>query len=175
MNNSNNSNNSKKYDLICHFDGSCNPNPGGVMGYGFYILEDGVVIHSDSKIINERTVEMIIKIYLKYNSVLFDDDYKFLNESMFKNGTNNKAEYISLINLLLYLKKNKLENKSILICGDSRLVINQVLGTYNINDYNLRILNAVAYKLFKSFKDIKLQWVSGDSNGYADFLSKKSL
>jgi ribonuclease HI len=80
--------------------------------------------------------------------------------------TNNVAEYCGLIiGLKLALEKGYTE---IMVEGDSKLVIEQVFGTWKCNHHNMIPLCDEAKKLKKLFKTINGKWIPREKNGEAD-------
>jgi ribonuclease HI len=77
-------------------------------------------------------------------------------------GTNNEAEYFALIERLQHAIN--LGWKDVCIQGDSRLVIDQVAGSWSINADNLKKLNAEAKELIKRFTSVKLEWIERERN-----------
>jgi ribonuclease HI len=104
-------------------------------------------------------------VILKNNKIIAEKSRKL------ENTTNNKAEYKGLI---LGLKKAiKLNIKTILIQGDSKLVINQVSNLWKIKNEGLKPLHAKTQELLKNFDNYKLEWIPRDKNTIADRLSKE--
>jgi ribonuclease HI len=80
--------------------------------------------------------------------------------------SNNIAEYQALILLLRHLverEKNDGPRKGFLICGDSELVIRQMLGKYRVKKPHLVALHAEAMQL-SSRLDVEFSWVPRDRN-----------
>lgn len=126
------------------FDGSCRNNPGGPGGYG-------VVIKKDGRIIDELV-----------GSLQNMDDM-----------TNNKTEYIALIIGLKYIKKNY-PDESVICKGDSKLVINQMIGDSSVKGSGLFHLWKRASKVANKM-NISFEWVKRDKNGRADELSRRKI
>ena len=84
-------------------------------------------------------------------------------------GTNNKAEYLALIDLLKELKR--FPDVRVRIHGDSQLVVNQVKGEWNCKAKYLQPLCNQAQQLMKS--NYELVWVPRGQNTEADQLSKR--
>ena len=85
-------------------------------------------------------------------------------------GTNNEAEYLSLIELC-----DKLENlgvKKINIYGDSQLVVNQVNGLWQARDKRMQGFKSNVLKLLSSVPDWTLQHVRRGMNMEADSLTR---
>ena len=71
----------------------------------------------------------------------------------FYNGikTNNEAEYIAVISALDRLIKEEKESFPIIIHSDSKLIINQLIGSYKVKDLKLMELRNKALTLSKQF------------------------
>lgn len=87
-------------------------------------------------------------------------------------GTNNEAEYLSLILLLKMAKKAGI--KELECYGDSKLIINQVNGVFKVSD-KFRPYHSEVLSLSNSFESISFNWVKRDLNTRADALSKAGL
>ncbi len=77
------------------------------------------------------------------------------------NVTNNQAEYLTLIRALEWLDTSLAGNRTgstILINGDSKLVLNQVQGLWKINAEPLRPLAQRVRDLLKGYKSSSLVW-----------------
>ena len=86
--------------------------------------------------------------------------------------TNNEVEYEVLLKGLELAKS--LEAKSILVQGDSQLVISQVNGTYKAKEERMRkYLNKVK-RLIKKFKEASFIQVPREENMEADALAKEA-
>jgi ribonuclease HI len=92
-------------------------------------------------------------------------DYFFVGEK----ATNNHAEYAGLI--LGLQQAVKMNIKSIVVEGDSMLIINQMQGKYKCNSSNLIELYEEAIKLTKNFEDIYFKHIYRNENKRADQLS----
>jgi ribonuclease HI len=91
-------------------------------------------------------------------------EYKFLGTQ-----TNNVAEYSGLI---LGLKNlSKYSDKTIKVHGDSKLVIEQMNGKWQVKAENLKPLNKEAKELIKGFKNIKFIHIDRSLNSKADSLA----
>jgi ribonuclease HI len=86
-------------------------------------------------------------------------------------GTNNEAEYSSLISLLEYIITEKLGD--IIIYGDSNLIVNQVRGDWAVKSVNLQKYHKKASKLYNVVCNCNLNWIPREENKKADELSKK--
>lgn len=95
--------------------------------------------------------------------------HKFIGEK----STNNQAEYSGLI--IGLNKAIELNIKSLLVNGDSLLVINQMSGTYKCNSENLLPFYNLAKELSKNFDTIKFQHIYRIFNKRADDLSNIAI
>ena len=94
--------------------------------------------------------------------------------------TNNEAEYSGLILGLEHLVgTTKGRKMSIVVHGDSKLVIEQMSGNWKINAENLRSLNVIAQELVQTLKNngltVEFKWIPREKNKEADALSNESL
>ena len=145
--------------IECYFDGCCEPtNPGGTAAFGAVIFKDGERIWDCSRIFRPIPGRE-------------------------KETSNNVAEYSGFIAILEYLIEHGLQRESILIRGDSNLVIQQMFGT-RYGDYvkKWRIKAGLyvpvahkAGKLLGQFPRTKGQWIPREENSIADELSKCEL
>ena len=139
----------KDQPLECYFDGACEPvNPGGNMGMGWIIV-------------NTRT-----------GHVRNRKRYKAERST----NSNNVAEYLSLYMLLKDLRDYS--DCNITIYGDSKLVVNQLNGEWELG-------SGLHYNIAKRTKDllsnvlrsnsIEIRWIPRERNTGADNLSKEAL
>lgn len=145
-----------------NFDGSCYPkNPGGHIGYGY-------VIKSNYRTPN-RTIEKIEDGYF----------YKKPDET----NTNNVAEYLACLESLTHLKEyiqyyNINHIKSIKVCGDSKLVVEQMKGNWRLKEGSYlpiaKKLKELISDYFSKFK-IEFIWIPREDNVEADALSRREL
>jgi len=132
--------------IKAYFDGVCEPiNPCGYAAYGIYIV----------------------------------NSQEILKEGVFvghgKGISNNVAEYSGFIHILKILKKKKLNKKSIIIKGDSKLVIEQMFGYWQIRKGLYLPFAYKAKKLLENFKKIDGQWIPREENEICDKLAKDVL
>lgn len=126
-----------------NFDGSCDPNPGGIMGFGW------VINWSSGKAPTEGSKE----------------------KKPTPTNTNNVAEYTALKEgILNYLKlggKGPLQ-----VYGDSKLVINQMSGKWKVKNQNLAVLKEEIASIIKKHDlKVKFDWVPREENITADRLA----
>jgi len=132
--------------LECFFDGACYPkNPYGTMGMGACINEMGIELWKCSHTIPAG-----------------------------KANSNNVAEYLALEYILDELMKQAVKMETIVIKGDSKLVIEQMSGKYKIKS-GMYVPVAIRCKKkvmhLSSLNDIKFQWIPREQNSYCDSLS----
>jgi len=94
-------------------------------------------------------------------------EFKYLGKR-----TNNEAEYEALILLLRELLNRKLYN--CVVKGDSKLVVNQMLGNWKIREPRLLPLAEEALFLIDKTK-ARLQWIPRQENSLADSLSNQAI
>jgi ribonuclease HI len=86
-----------------------------------------------------------------------------------KRVTNNVAEYYGLLGGLYSCLQ--LGYTNIMVEGDSKLVIEQVFGTWNCKDKKMIALCAKAKELKKKFVSIFGKWIPREDNSKADHYS----
>jgi len=88
-------------------------------------------------------------------------------------GTNNQAEYYGL---LYGLKTaNKIGVRSLLIEGDSNLIVNQIQGTWKSKDETLVALRNKCLAEIRKFDFVAIRHVYRTENKKADFLTNEAL
>lgn len=130
------------------FDGACVPNPGGIMAVGVVVYEDNII----TKQIGSR-----------YTSKFPVD------------ATNNVAEYVAFLSALKYLQSVFYLNKPITFFGDSKLVIMQMRGDWQINDGAYKPFAERAKTLKDRFSNLSFQWIPRDKNVDADKLAWQAI
>ena len=136
--------------FIAYFDGCCEPiNPGGTMGFGAVVTEAGDIIWRAAGLSSP------------------DDEH----------GTtsNNLAEYSGLLALLDYFISAELTECDIEIRGDSKLVIEQMVGNWRIGEGIYVPAARQAERLASQFSNLRFLWIPRDKNRRADELSKSEL
>ena len=132
----------QKVNLNLFFDGSCKnvKNQPSKMGVGFCVFEDDKEIFAIGYSPNEL-------------------------------GTSNVSEWYGLISALVYLQSNDVSKyDKIIIHSDSRLVVEQFLGNYDITKPHLLELYKTAKQIEPEFK-YTLKWIPREQNKRADELS----
>jgi ribonuclease HI len=132
--------------LECFFDGACYPkNPYGTMGMGACINEMGIELWKCSHTIPAG-----------------------------KGNSNNVAEYLALEYILDYLINQKAHGETILIKGDSKLVIEQMSGYFKIKN-GMYVPAALRCKkkvsILQQKNTVNFKWIPREQNSYCDELS----
>ena len=87
-------------------------------------------------------------------------------------GTNNIAEYLSLIRALEIATEK--EESEVHIRTDSQLIARQISGEYKVKDKKLKPLKAKVDKLTENLK-VKVEHISREQNARADELAKRAV
>lgn len=108
-------------------------------------------------------------------AVIYCLDDEIWSGSLFlgKNATNNQSEYTGLIFGLQQAIDMKI--KTLMVKGDSQLVINQMTGKYKCNSENIIELYKKAKELEKKFENIYFVHVLRNLNKRADQLSNDAI
>lgn len=88
--------------------------------------------------------------------------------------TSNQAEYHALIEALKETLKFGFKKYSVLIEGDSQLVIKSMQGRWKVKNPKLRALRIEARMLARQFKQVTYQWIPREMNE-ADALSRLAI
>lgn len=134
-----------------YFDGACEPrNPKGNLGIGAFILNPE----------RKRIFELSQYVSAK--------DLNFAT-------SNNVAEYMGVIAGMKFLIEKNLHQENIICCGDSKMVICQMLGEWGCNGgiYSKYYYEAIEIK--KQFKNINFIWIPREKNSICDELSKRAM
>jgi ribonuclease HI len=133
--------------IFLNFDGLCEPkNPGGVATYGVVVREG--------------------------NKIIFEEHGLARAKPWSEEASNNVAEYSALLRGLEWLLQSGLVSRAIVVRGDSRIVINQLNGTFKIKAPRLLELYHDAKALLSNFRDLKVEWVDRSENSEADLQSR---
>jgi ribonuclease HI len=136
-----NDNNNRKQVQV-YFDGLCQPvNPGGTACFAFIIKNE-----------EGNTI------HSDYGVAAHD-------------STNNVAEYTGLIKSLEWLIKNNYHNQTIVIMGDSMLVIHQLKKEFQVKAPTIIPLYRKAMSLVSKFYHIEFEWIPREQNKEADKLT----
>lgn len=109
-------------------------------------------------------------------AVLYKDEEEIWADSVFvgKRVTNNHSEYTGLLIGLNYVV-NHTQIKSLLVNGDSQLVIKQMRGEYKVNSANLLEMHNTVKALANNLDKIEYDHVYRKDNKRADALSNEGL
>jgi ribonuclease HI len=131
-----------------YFDGACEPNPYGRIGYGAIIFKDAKKVYEICK------------------------EYKCAEGTK---TTNNMAEYCAAYAALKYLIHKNWQHLPIIFRGDSKLVINQLSGEWQIGKGAYIDIACKTKDLLKHFAKIEFAWFPRVFNDLADKLSRKAI
>lgn len=132
--------------LIVRFDGSCGPkNPGGRMGWGFVVEQDGEVLHKGQGGCDPAP-----------------------------GNSNNVAEYRALLAAFEWLTTRGWTGREIEFRGDSKLVIQQMSGLWGIGRGLYGHVAHRAKATSHLFPGATYVWVPREENEAADALSRRS-
>jgi len=108
-------------------------------------------------------------------AVIYNNDKEIWCETYFvgEKITNNHAEYSGLI--LGLQKAVELNIRSLVVMGDSQLVINHMTGKYKCKSPNLISLYEIAKNLERNFDTIEYKHILRNFNKRADELSNLGL
>ena len=95
-------------------------------------------------------------------------------EPFSEESSNNVAEYVGLIKSLEWLSNNGYNKSTILIQGDSQLIINQICGKYKVRSAKLMLYFERTKLLIKNFDNLEIEWIARDKNKEADYLANKA-
>jgi ribonuclease HI len=124
-------------------DGLCEPvNPSGTACIGYIIKKEGKVLAKTSQVVGRG-----------------------------KGMTNNVAEYTALIQALEKIQQLGLARQEILVRSDSKLVVNQMNGNWEVKAPLILPLNRKA-KTMTTTMNIKFNWVPREQNTEADALCR---
>jgi len=133
--------------IEAYFDGACEPvNPGGTAAYGVLIMQDDDVVFTNSHVVGD-------------------------GDGM----SNNVAEYCGFIAVLEYLKMQDLYAEEVYVYGDSKLVINQMFGDWQIKRGAYKPYALEALRLIRLFSNMSGFWIPREQNAICDELSKAAL
>jgi ribonuclease HI len=133
--------------VTVHFDGACQPPKGpGVATFGFTVEGEG----------------------------LYAEEGGLATQPYSENSTNNVAEYVAAIRALEWLRGQGYRG-SVVVEGDSQLVIRQMTGEYRVLTEHLKAYHDWLARLASEFAAVEWRWVPREENRRADELSKLAL
>jgi len=95
-------------------------------------------------------------------------DDKSFGAAVLDHCTNNQAEYLGALEALKYCVKNDI--KSVVLHGDSKLVINQLNGVWKVKNEVLQEIFIKCKKLISKLESFKAVWIPRSENKNADAL-----
>jgi ribonuclease HI len=132
---------------VVHFDGACEPpRGGGLATYGFTVEGDGLAYEERGLAVRPGAAH----------------------------ATNNVAEYSAAIRALEWLRGRGFRGTVILV-GDSQLVLRQATGEYAVHAEHLRAYREHLLALVTNFSDVQFRWVPRSENARADALTKLAI
>ena len=78
--------------------------------------------------------------------------------------TNNEAEYLALLKALDLINEKEASSGGVVIRSDSKLVVNQVKGEWQVKEPRLRELNERAKNAMQKLGSVRLEWVPRREN-----------
>jgi ribonuclease HI len=90
-------------------------------------------------------------------------------------ATSNVAEYLALIEGLNALLDMGAQDETVLVCGDSKIVISQMEGKTSIHAERMKELNLQAVHVARQFRKINYEWRRRSNNKAADNLTRHAL
>jgi ribonuclease HI len=90
-------------------------------------------------------------------------------------ATSNVAEYLALIEGLTALLDMGVQDQTVRVSGDSKIVISQMLGQSGIHVSRMKELNLQAMRLSGQFSSIDFRWQKRSKNKPADHLTRHAL
>jgi len=131
-----------------YFDGASKNNPRGPTGYGYCIMEG-----------HEGTGNTLVEGY----------GYAGMDRS------SNEMEYEGLIEGLIWAMR--LDLKGLTVCGDSKLIINQLTGKYSIKNHRLKKLNATVRVILQRSTELNVRFrhIPREQNTVSDGLANRAI
>ena len=110
-------------------------------------------------------------------SVLFGADGEPLRERLGNIGrqTNNVSEYVAFQNALELALEECGEGGQVLVLGDSKLVLNQVTGVWQVSKPHLLPYRDRCQRLLKRFRTVAVSHVRREFNSHADAVANEAL
>ncbi|MCI4356960.1 MAG: ribonuclease HI family protein [Thermoplasmata archaeon] len=130
-----------------HFDGACEPaRGGGIATYGF-VVEGADLDH---------------------------EEFGLAVPPGSERATNNVAEYVAATRALEYLVSRGFRG-TVIVLGDSQLVVRQMAGEYEVRAEHLRPYHEHLGNLAARVGNVRFDWVPREENTRADLLSKRAI
>ncbi|QQR93837.1 ribonuclease HI family protein [bacterium] len=104
-----------------------------------------------------------------YSCVIYkESEVIYCDAKYMQNATNNVAEYNGLLLGLEYCSRKKLAQIEIQM--DSELIVQQLLGKYQVKDEKMKELFTKVKKLLEKFEGYKISHIPREENKLADRL-----
>jgi len=132
--------------VAVHFDGACQPPHGGIATYGFVVEGPELAYEERGPAVAPGSPR----------------------------ATNNIAEYVGAIRALEWLRSRSFSG-TVIVYGDSQLVVRQMRGEYAVRSEHLVPYHAHLQNLVRGFAEVRFEWVPRSENRRADALSKQAL
>lgn len=101
------------------------------------------------------------------------DDGKKWASTLVNEGSNNRAEYLALLEALRMVVADKLED--VLVLSDSKLIVNQINGEYACRDKTLKLFRDRAKTYIKCIPKFRINLIPRSENKEADKLANMAL
>jgi ribonuclease HI len=158
--------------IIAFFDGATEPiNPGGSMGIG------AIIFRATNPEIIPLNGTVFFKREENWEQLYEHAECIHPGERGFKMTSNNVAEYIAFTKVVEYLISNEIK-ETVYILGDSKLVVEQMVGSWRMKGGIYIKFAKKAQQLFTDYyamnRNVNLHWISRDNN-IADEVSKRDM
>ena len=90
-------------------------------------------------------------------------------------ASSNSAEYLAMIEGLQALRDMGVQHEPIVVIGDARSVIEQMLGLAGVSSPSARPLYQRARRITRHFRDLRWMWQPRRDNTLADQLTRRAL
>jgi ribonuclease HI len=117
-----------------------------------------------------------------YGYVVLKDGKRFAESQGFAGDpvSNNHAEYAGLVEALKFVKTVAEENEQVIVKSDSKLLVNQMNGDWNVSKKAMRTTGEGTYvekyleakTVVSGFPRVTFVWVPREENTEADMLSR---
>ena len=92
-----------------------------------------------------------------------------------KGASSNAAEYLALIEGLDAMSDMGIDHENILVSGDAKSIIDQMLGFASVSSEAIRPLYIQARRLADDFYNLQWVWTPRKNNRAADWLSRRAM
>jgi ribonuclease HI len=88
-------------------------------------------------------------------------------------NTNNMAEYSAVWAALATLVRDGQAGEHLVVHSDSKLIVNQLLGVYQVSNPTLKAFCEIVHRLEVEFLSVTYQWIPREQNEEADAQSRR--